>query len=110
MYNGEDSSDVSDYIPISALPCFSKILKRILYNRLHKQLIENILYSKQFSFQIGHSTDQIIENNKYRLDVFIDLSKTFDTADHSIFLKKFKLYGITDRNHEWVKSYLPNRK
>ena len=82
-----------------------------MYNRLYKYFIKNnILYSKQFGLQNGQSTDhavvqlvdQIIEsfeNKKYTLGVFIDLSKAFDTEDHSIILKKFKLYGITDRNH-----------
>ena len=91
---GEDKSDVSDYRPVPVLPCFSKILERIMYNRLYKYLIKNnILYSKQFGFQNGHSADhavvqlvdQIIEsfeNNKYTLGVFIDLAKAFDTVDH----------------------------
>ena len=82
IYKGEGSSDVSNYRPISVLPSFSKILE---YNLLYKYLIENdILYSKQFGFQNGRSTDhafvqlvdQIIEsfeNNKYTLGVFIDL-------------------------------------
>ena len=47
IYKGEDSSDVSNYKPISVLPCFSKILERIMYHRLYKYLTENnILYSK----------------------------------------------------------------
>ena len=57
--------------------------------------------------------DQIIEsfeNNKYTLGVFTDLLKVFDTVDHSILLKKLELYGITDRNHGWVKSYLSSRR
>ena len=77
IYKGEDSSDISNYRPISVLPCFSKILERIMYNRLYKYLIENkTLYSKQFGLQNGHSTDHAVvqlvdeitessENNKY---------------------------------------------
>ena len=42
--------------------------------------------------------------------MFIDLSEAFDTVDHSILLKKLELYGITDRNHGWVKNYLSNKR
>ena len=59
---GEDIRDVSNYRPISVFPCFSKILERIMYNRLYKYLIENnILYSKQFYLQNGHSTDHAVD-------------------------------------------------
>ena len=50
------------------LPCFSKMLERIMYNRLQKYLKDqNILYDKQFVFQTGHSADhaiaQVVDNN-----------------------------------------------
>ena len=42
-------------------PAFSKILERLMYNRLQKYLKENnILYEKQFSFQGGYSTSDAI--------------------------------------------------
>ena len=50
------------------------------------------------------------EKEKFTLGVFIDLSKAFDTTDHSIYLEKLKLYGITHKNLAWFKSYLSNRK
>ena len=62
----------------------------IIHNRIYSYLVnEKILYSKQFGFQKGHSTEHAIaqlvdqnhesfENDNYTLRVFIDLSKTFD--------------------------------
>ena len=97
------------------------MLERIMYNRLQKYLKgQNILYDKQFGFRTVHSTEDAIaqlvdqiyeafEKNEYTLDVFIDLSKAFDTVDHSILLRELELYGITDRNCAWIKSYLSNR-
>ena len=42
----------TNYRPISVLPCFSKLLERIMYNRLYKYLLQNnIFYEKQFGFQ-----------------------------------------------------------
>ena len=52
----------------------------------------------------------LLEYNKYTLGVFIDLSKAFDTVDHSILIKKLELHSATDRNHSWFKNYLSNRK
>ena len=121
LYKADNSSNVSNYRPIFVLPCFSKMLERLMYNRLQKYLKDqNILYDKQFGFQTGHSTDHAIaqlvnqiyeafEKNEYTFGVFIDLSKSFDTVDRSILLRKLELYGITGRNCAWIKSYLSNR-
>ena len=61
VFKGGDENDLGNYRPISVLPCFSKILERIMYNRLYNHLIKNnILYSKQFGFQKGHSAEHAI--------------------------------------------------
>ena len=64
IYKPGDSSDISNYKPISVLPCFSKILERLMYNRFYKYLKEsNILYEKQFGFQSGYPTNDAIVDN-----------------------------------------------
>ena len=51
IYKADNNSNNSNYRPISVLPCFSKMLERIMYNRLPKYLNDqNILYDKQFGF------------------------------------------------------------
>ena len=41
--------------------------------------------------------------------VFIDLSKAFDSIDHSILLKKLSSMNIVGREHEWFTDYLCGR-
>ena len=81
-----------------------------MHKRLYKYLTENsILYEKEFCFQSGHFTNDAIvqlvdkifdsfQKEQFTLGIFIYLSKTFDTVDQSIILKKMKLCGITDKN------------
>ena len=53
-----DTSLMTNYGTISALPFFSKMLERIKYNRLYTCLTEkNLLYWKQLLFQNDHSPE-----------------------------------------------------
>ena len=122
IFKGGENWNLGNYRPISVFSCFSKILERIMYNRLYKYLTDNnILYKKQFGFQTGHSTehaviqlvDQInsnVEKDQYTLGVFIDLSKAFDTVDHKILIAKLENYGIKGINLLWFISYLEHCK
>ena len=91
-----------------------------MWNRLYKYLLQNnIFYEKQFGFQTLNSMEdaliqlisQILDafnENKYTLGIFIYLSKTFDTVDHHILLKKLDMDGIKEKNLKWFHSYLTN--
>ena len=93
-----------------------------MYNRLYSYLTENnILFTKQFGFRTGHSTEHAVlelvdqvsntfNDENYLLGIFIDLSKAFDTADHKILIRKLEYYGINGKNLSWFKNYLANRK
>ena len=65
------------------LPCFSKMLKCILYAPLYiyNYLQENkyfILNNWLTIIQLVGQIDEDFEKNKYALVVFIDLAKAFD--------------------------------
>ena len=61
VFKAGNSTELSNYTPIPVLSGFSKILERVMYNRLYKYLLDsNILYKNRFGFQEGHSTDHTI--------------------------------------------------
>ena len=104
LFQNGDILLIDNNRPISVLPCFSKILERIIYNRLFSFFSEN---KKQFGFQKQMKS---FESNCYTLGVFIDLTKAFDTVDHNILLKKLFHYGVRGNNLKLLQSYLQKRK
>jgi len=50
-----------------------------------------------------------IDNHDYCAGVFIDLSKAFNTIDHTILLTKLQHCGIRGVTLDWFKNYLTNR-
>ena len=123
VFKTGDIADISNYGLISVLPCFSKTLERVMYNRLYKYLTDQkILHPLQTDFRKGHSTtehaiaqlvDQIyesFENDNYTVGIFVDLSKALDTVNHTILLKQLEINGITGANLAWFRSYRTNRK
>ena len=54
--------------------------------------------------------NKLIDKKKIVIGLFIDLKKAFHTIDHKILLKKLENYGIRGIVHNWIHSYLQNRK
>ena len=61
VFKGGKNYEIGNYRLISVLPCFSKILDKIMYNCLYKYYTDNsILCKKQFGFREGHFTEHAI--------------------------------------------------
>jgi hypothetical protein len=53
-----DKTSMTKYKPISLFTTFSKVLEKIMYNRLsHHMQTNNILVPEQFGFRKGMSTE-----------------------------------------------------
>ena len=122
LFKKGDTHTFDNYRPISLLPAISKIFEKIACKQLYKYFTDHkLLYENQYGFRKDHSTelasleisDRILhdlDNSKIPISVFLDLSKAFDTLDHSILTTKLKYYGINGTALEWFRSYLSNRK
>ena len=51
-----------------------------------------------------------MDEKEFLCGIFIDLTKAFDTVDHSILLSKMFSYGIRGNVLKLFKSYLSNRQ
>jgi hypothetical protein len=112
---------MDNYRPISLLSNFSKILEKVMCNRLTTFLENNKLLSKhQFGFRKKHSTvhpilhllnevSEASSRKKFTLAIFCDLRKAFDTCDHNILIKKLNKLGVRGPELQWFTSYLSGR-
>ena len=122
LYKCKDPCLFNNYRPISLLSVFSKVLEKVMYDRLYEYLLKfEVLYSYQFGFQKNKSTymaiiclmDKLVkalETGEVGIGIFIDFRKAFDTVDHTILLEKLHYYGIRGIAHNWLSSYFMGRQ
>ena len=104
------------------MPAISKIFECIIYDQLYAYFDNNnILSEEQYGFRTKHSTElaavKLVDYIKNEIDakytpvnIYIDLSKAFDTLNFDILLHKLHYYGVTGVSFELIRSYLTNRK
>ena len=121
IFKTDDETDPNNYRPISLLSNYNRIFEKIMYKRMIDFIEKNdLLYSSQYGFRKGHSTQHAIldivntiqtnmSQGLFSCGIFIDLKKAFDTVDHDILLSKLYHYGFRGIVSEWFASYLKNR-
>ena len=110
LFKKGDPTLLTNYRPISLLPSLSKIFEKVIYQQLYAYFENsNLFFKGQYGFRKGHSTEMaslelvdrilsFMDNGDTPIDIFLDLSKAFDTLNHDILLHKFGL----------IKNYLEN--
>ncbi|CAB4040460.1 Hypothetical predicted protein, partial [Paramuricea clavata] len=107
--------------PVSLLIAVSKICERVVLNQLTDYMSQWKRYTQhQNGNRKLHSTetlnvfitDQILQSmdrKEVAALVLIDLSKAFDSIDHSILLVQLQTIGVSKSVLAWFKSYLSGR-
>ena len=120
--NKRDKSDINNHRSISIMPVISDIIESVLHNQLYAYLNQhNLLYNHQYGFRKQHSTElaalELIDRTIIALDncetpinIFLDMSKAFDTLYNTILLNKLHYSGIRGVSLNLFISYLQNRK
>ncbi len=118
-----DPDQLKNYRPVSNLHFISKIIEKIVMERLNCHITVNDLHVPvQSAYKRAHSTETALlkinndilggmDRNMCTILASLDLSAAFDTVDHSIFISKLQNeYSIGGNALLWFKSYLEDRK
>ena len=76
LFKSGDAKNATNYRPILFLPQFPKILEKIIYNQIYKNLRNNnLLFDKQFEFQLNNTTGYAI------FKIVIHISSSFERGN-----------------------------
>jgi hypothetical protein len=107
---------VNDYSPISLLNYSSKLITKILANRLQK-VITSVIHANQYGFIKGRTIQYCLawavqslhichQSKKEILIVKLDFEKAFDKVEHQAILDMFTHKGFSDKWVHWIQLIL----
>lgn len=121
VHKKASKNDKGNYRPISLLCNTSKVMERLVHNKINTYLTNNSLLTPLNSGFKKHDSavnqlialnDDICKSLEQKHDVrvvFLDLSKAFDRVWHKGLLFKLKQLGITGPLLQWLENYLSER-
>lgn len=122
IFKKGDELDHENYRPISILCVISKVIERIVFNRITSFLNKHKLITKhQHGFQIGKSVETAtiqllqfvygeMDKRNHVMGLFFDLSKAFDILNVDFIVHKLQRLGIRGLALDLIKSFITGRK
>ncbi len=123
IFKTSDPTLLQNYRPVNLLPAFSKILEKVMFNKIISFLhSNNVLYRHQYGFRPKHATIHPLmhllnrfaeadntQPKELTLTILCDLSKAFDVINHDILAHKLDFYGIRGIVKDCIINYLTDR-
>ena len=120
-YKKEDPELPENYRYISITGALSKVFEKLFHKQINDYLIsQKLLRNTQFGFRTAYSTidailycteafKKAINNNKTVAFSLLDLSKAFDSIDHTYLKQKLKVLNFSEEAIEMINSFITNR-
>ena len=121
IYKNGDRHVAKNYRPVTITSLLCRTLERIIKKQITKHIDDNdLLSAQQHGFRNKRSCvsnlleamDSITDmlDNGWPVDeIFLDISKAFDTVPHQRLLYKLSRYGIQGDLLTWIESFLTGR-
>lgn len=106
------------YRPVSLLPVLSKVLERLVVDRLEEET-GGALSAEQHGFRRGKSTISAIQScldwidgreEQFVIGIFLDISGAFDNLKWKILIRDMMDLGASDATRSIIQSYLTGRR
>jgi len=121
IHKGGNKSDICNYRPVSLTPVLSKVMEKIIRERIQRILDdENIISGGQHGFVKGRScltnlltfyenvTRELDKGSDY-IAIYLDFRKAFDTVNQRRLVTKLKDIEIPNYICKWIEHWLIDR-
>ena len=120
VHKKDEATDKENYRAVGALPLFSKIFEKVIYDQLNPYLekyLNSLLCGFRKAHSLQHALFKLLQEWQEELDksgfmgtILMDLSRAYDSLPHDLLAAKFEAYGIDKNGLNLIHNYLTNRK